>query len=302
MQPLPHEFRDPSLLARALTHASTASSLDNERLEFLGDAVLGLIAAHELHRIEPALSEGQLSTRKAWLVSRPVLAAAAHELGLGARARLGAGLLGGELPVSVLANLYEAVLGAIYLDAGLEAAQSFVRATLAPLVAAPQLREQPAHPKQQLQELCQIEGGRPPLYELLEERGLPHARAFCVRARIGDRVFAPAWGRTVKEAERAAAAEALRELGAAVAGQLDATRGTIVEAALTAQHAHAADAPPSDELATRVQAPLVRWPERGTTAERSNTAERGAPAERSGTVERGAPAERSRTVERGGEA
>lgn len=229
MQPLPHEFRDPSLLARALTHASTASSLDNERLEFLGDAVLGLIAAHELHRIEPALSEGQLSSRKAWIVSRPVLAAAAHELGLGARARLGAGLMGGELPVSVLANLYEAVLGAIYLDAGLDAAQAFVRATLAPLEAAHQVREHPAHPKQQLQELCQIEGGRPPVYELLEERGLPHARAFSVRARIGERTFGPAWGRTVKEAERAAAAEALRALDAPVAAELDPARGSPVE-------------------------------------------------------------------------
>ena len=209
MCPVPHDFRDPSLLELALTHASTGGDADNERLEFLGDAVLDLIVAEELYQCGLDRSEGEMTELKAWVVSRKVLADAARELGLEAEARLGHGMRGRVLPRSVLANLYEAVFGAVYLDAGLEAARTFARETLrAPLQEVLERREAP-NPKQTLQHRGQLETGAPPTYALLEERGHAHAKAFLVAAEVGDRRFPSAWGRTRKEAERWAAHEAL---------------------------------------------------------------------------------------------
>jgi ribonuclease-3 len=151
---------------------------------------------------------------KAWVVSRKVLAAAGRELGLDQAARLGHGLDASALPDSVLANLYEACLGAVYIDAGIEAARAFVAATLAgPLENARAARLE-RNPKQRLQELCQLRTGTPPTYVLLEERGDAHARAFLVAAEISGRRFPSAWGRTRREAEGAAAHEALAVLQA----------------------------------------------------------------------------------------
>src|SRR5262249_9816067 len=130
MSTLPHAFRDERLLELALTHASTGSSEDNERLEFLGDAGLALPVAEELYRVTPPLDEGAMTELKAWVVSRRVLAGAARGLGLAERARVGGGLRDRTLTPSMLANLYEAALGAVYLDGGLAAAQGFVHATL----------------------------------------------------------------------------------------------------------------------------------------------------------------------------
>ena len=207
--PVPHEFRDPSLLDLALTHASTGSEEDNERLEFLGDAVLDLIVAEELYRSDLQRSEGEMTELKAWIVSRQVLAGAARELGLEGHAKLGPGMRGRILPRSVLANLYEAVLCAVYLDAGLEAARAFADATLrGPMDEVSERREAP-NPKQSLQHKGQVQTGSPPNYVLLEERGHAHAKAFLVAAEIAGRRFPGAWGRTRKEAERWAAHEAL---------------------------------------------------------------------------------------------
>ena len=116
MSPLPDnlwDFRDPRLLELALTHASTGASTDNERLEFLGDAVLDLIVAEELYRLVPELSEGAMTELKAWVVSRKVLAGVARSLELDGRARVGQGMKARALTSSVLANLYEAALGAV---------------------------------------------------------------------------------------------------------------------------------------------------------------------------------------------
>lgn len=209
MLPLPHTFADPGLLELALTHASTGARSDNERLEFLGDAVLDLVMAEELFRAEPPLDEGAMTELKAWVVSRKVLAGAARMLGLDEAARVGAGQRARALTSSMLANLYEAVLGAVYLDAGFEPARAFVRTTLAaPLEHVRALRSA-THEKQVLQQRCQLASGAPPSYVLVAERGSAHAKAFLVAAESAGRRFPAAWGRTRKEAERWAAHEAL---------------------------------------------------------------------------------------------
>jgi len=209
MAHIPHEFRDAKLLQLALTHASTGSERDNERLEFLGDAVLDLIVAEHLFRAPDRLHEGVMTELKANVVSRRALAEAAAELDLEGAANVGQGLRQRTLPRSVLANLYEALVGAVYLDGGLEAARAFVDRTLAAQLARLADDDGEGHPKQELQQLCQRRWGAPPDYRVLEERGRSHARAFLVAAESGSRRFPSAWGRTVKEAERWAAHEAL---------------------------------------------------------------------------------------------
>jgi ribonuclease III len=209
MSIVPHEFRDPSLLDLALTHASAQAPADNERLEFLGDAALDLIVAEELYGTSPRLSEGEMTELKSSLVSRKALAQVGVTLDLGAHARVGGGLRQRALPTSVLANLVEAVLGAIYLDSGLEAARTFVRAVLAEPFEHVRRRGPTANPKQGLQHLSQARWNEVPVYDLVEERGRAHARSFLVAARLGERSFPAAWGRTRKEAERWAAHEAL---------------------------------------------------------------------------------------------
>jgi len=211
---IPHEFRDAGLLELALTHASTGARSDNERLEFLGDAVLDLIVAEELFRHHAELPEGELTELKAWVVSRRVLADAARALGLQELVRVGQGMKDRALPRSVFANLFEAVLGAVYLDGGLEAAREFALATLRrPLERVKSQRSAP-NPKQELQRHAQLATGSPPDYLVQDERGHAHAKAFLVAARIGERTYPGAWGRTLKEAERWAAHEALLVLSA----------------------------------------------------------------------------------------
>ncbi len=212
MPDVPYSFRDPSLLELALTHASVGGGENNERMEFLGDAVLDLIVADELFRWHTSLPEGDLTEFKAWVVSRRVLADAARALELEGTARVGSGMQDRVLPRSVLANLYEAVLGAVYLDGGFTAAREFALYTLEkPLERVRQSQPGP-NPKQVLQQHCQNLIGRPPTYRVLSQRGKAHARAFLVVAEVNGRRFPSAWGRTRKEAERWAAQEALFQL------------------------------------------------------------------------------------------
>ena len=206
---IPHRFRRPELIELALTHASQGDGPDNERLEFLGDAALDLVVAEELFHRLPETAEGELTQLKASVVSRSALADAARELGLERLARVGGGMRERTLPKSVLANLYEAVFGAVYLDAGYEGARAFALETLRRPLDRVRRRLGVTNPKQSLQHLCQSRWGHPPHYALVHERGRAHARAFLVSARIGKRTFPSAWGRTVKEAERWAAHEAL---------------------------------------------------------------------------------------------
>jgi ribonuclease-3 len=193
----------------ALTHASTGAAEDNERLEFLGDAVLDLIVAEELYRQRPDHAEGAMTELKAWIVSRRVLADVTRDIGMDAMARIGLGMRNRALPRSVLANIYEAYLGAVYLDGGLEAARRFAHITLDKPLTHILTAEGEPNPKQTLQRHGQLATGEPPTYVVVRERGHAHAKAFLVAAEIGKRRFPSAWGRTLKEAERWAAHEAL---------------------------------------------------------------------------------------------
>ena len=205
-----HTFGDAELRIRALTHASAPTAENNERLEFLGDTVLDLIAAEQLYLRYPDQSEGWLTTAKSWLVSRETLAKAAREVGLAELATFGAGMTAESAPRSVHANLYEAVLGAIYIDAGLDAARAWVLVTLATALNSAERTGEERNHKQRLQEIAQTGGGQPPEYALLDQRGDAHRRAFLVQAQIEDTPYPPAWGRTRREAERFAAMEALQ--------------------------------------------------------------------------------------------
>ena len=209
MQEWTYEFSNLELRDLALTHASSSGERNNERLEFLGDAVLDLIVAEELYKKHPELPEGSMTQLKAGVVSRKSLARAADALGLALEARLGRGMRGRVLPTSVLANLFEAMVGAIYLDGDYLAARSFSLAYLGDALEQARLTEPVENPKQSLQQLTQARWGVLPDYQLIERRGRAHARAFLVSASISETNYPSAWGRTRKEAESWAAHEAL---------------------------------------------------------------------------------------------
>ena len=213
-----HRFSDPEIGVLALTHASAGVSdgigrRDNERLEFLGDTVLDLVVAEALFGDRARYPEGALTEMKAQVVSRQALAIAAQRLGLPDHARLGRGLDRHALSRSVLANLYEAYLGAVNHGGGQRAERELALDTLAPELGAARERGGHPRPKQAFQEECQQRFDGPPTYEVLRTRGDDNARSFLVVAHAGGEEFPSAWGRTVKEAEHWAAYEALLDLG-----------------------------------------------------------------------------------------
>lgn len=214
---LGYRFRDGGLLELALTHRSWANEQDlganYERLEFLGDAVLGLVTAEWLYTEHPELPEGQLSKRKAVLVSQPALARHARRLGLGEELRLGVGeeRSGGREKASLLADSLEAVFGAIFLDSGLEPARKVI---LPLLERGEDEREHRRHQdaKTRLQELTQARGWDLPEYRLVSEEGPDHAKTFRFECRVAGELLGGGEGRTKKLAEQRAAAAALKAL------------------------------------------------------------------------------------------
>jgi ribonuclease-3 len=206
-----YEFRDKELLAEALTHKSHAtesgSSRYNERLEFLGDSVLGLIVAYYLFLKNPSEDEGFLSKNKSALVSRANLARWAETLGLGRHLNLGAGehLSGGSHRHSILSNALEAVLGAVYLDGGLPPVEKIV----IPWLDGQVPESLDADNKSALQELIQKKHKRPPDYELVSETGPEHDKLFTVRVYLGKKTLGIGAGKNKKEAQQAAARNAL---------------------------------------------------------------------------------------------
>jgi ribonuclease-3 len=221
---LGHQFRDPRWLMQALMHSSriperTAEDppVDNEKLEFLGDAVLELVASEELVRAFPDWNEGQLSKSRARLVNATALSTAAQRLRLGHYLRLGRGeeKTGGRSKPALLADAYEAVIAAIYLDAGLEAAREFVRRSLIEgvMVGEAEHLGRPDH-KSALQELLQARGVAPASYHIVEETGPDHEKTFRVEVRIAGEITAVGTGKTKKEAEQSAAVAALMQFGA----------------------------------------------------------------------------------------
>jgi ribonuclease III len=224
---LEHRFSSAGLLRRALTHSSLAHernsaealSEDNETLEFLGDAVVGLVAAEHVYRLYPELSEGELTRMRGALVSRRHLAEVAAQLELGKYLLLGRGeeRSGGRMKTALLANAMEAVIGALYLDAGLETARRFIdRHVIAPVVAA--LHEQLTAGsgmgdfKSVLQELLQARRQGQPDYRTTGETGPDHRKRFFVEVRVAGTTLAEGEGRTRKHAEQDAARQAIDKL------------------------------------------------------------------------------------------
>ncbi len=214
---LGYVFQDPTLLQTALTHSSYANEnrrqeLEcNERLEFLGDAVLGMTVAEWLFRHCRRLPEGQMTKIRAELVCEQSLAAAAQELELGSDLRLGHGeeLSGGRTRPSILADAVEAIIAAVYLDGG-DAAALIQRLILAPAQA--RLRPAATDYKTALQELVQRRTGSRIAYMLTGESGPDHNKQFTVAVAVNGEVRGEGTGRSKKEAEQAAAHQALEEL------------------------------------------------------------------------------------------
>lgn len=221
-----YQFRNRELLTQAMTHRSWAHEqvsprsqrdarrLHNEALEFLGDSVLGLLVADYLFRAYPRASEGELSRMKHRLVSAPTLAKASTELGLGDFVRFGRGeeKSGGRRKAALLADVFEAVIGAIFVDGGLTAATSFVERTLGEeLRDADPIAAAAADPKTMLQERLQANHEPAPLYTVIETLGPPHHRTFHVELKWNGGT-ARGEGRTIKAAEAAAAQMALEQM------------------------------------------------------------------------------------------
>jgi ribonuclease-3 len=215
-QRLGYAFRDRALLATALTHASIADRrlVSNERLEFLGDAVLGLVACEHLFRWLPEHLEGELTKVKSHVVSRQTCAEMAGELGLDECIQLGKGMgPRSSLPQSVRAAVLEAVVGAIYLDGGLEAARTLLLRLLESRVEQVSRTGHQYNYKSVVQQSLTSLGMPPPMYVVLDEKGPDHAKCFEVAVVSGERRFPSCWGASKKAAEQAAALEALRQLG-----------------------------------------------------------------------------------------
>jgi len=220
-QRLGHTFADAELLRQALTHASYGHEKrqrvpDNQRLEFLGDAVLQLAVTAELYRRFPVKPEGRLTVLRARLVNRHHLQALALEVGLGEHLILGRGeesSQGRERP-SILADAMEAVIGAIFAEAGWDAARSIILRLLEPSLAAIAKEDDPggANPKGTLQEKLQAEGEQPPFYKCISETGPAHARVYEVVVEWQGRELGRGQGASKKEAETRAAEAALAGL------------------------------------------------------------------------------------------
>ena len=205
---------------KALTHSSripeesTDTMKSNERLEFLGDAVLDVIISEMLFRQYPDLSEGELTTMRSSLVSSTGLANRARDLDLGQFLFLGHGeeKSGGRQKDSILANAYEAVIGAIYLDGGIQSATDFVRCHIWDAHETILQTEGGNNYKGELLEYCQKELHRAPKYTLVKEEGVEHKKTYTLQVLVGKKVMGTGVGKNKKEAEQHAAADALRKI------------------------------------------------------------------------------------------
>jgi len=216
---LKYEFHDKALLLTALSHSSYANEnksaglMSNERLEFLGDSVLGQVVSSHLYLSFPKMPEGQMTRLRAELVCEQSLYEVAKDLGLGAYIRLGKGEehTGGRQRESILADAVEALIAAIYLDGGLSVAKSFIdRYVLS------KLDTMDTHPlsdyKTALQEFIQRRSGQTLSYELLSESGPDHNKSFTMQVRLNERPIGVGHGHTKKEAEQFAAKSGLEEI------------------------------------------------------------------------------------------
>ena len=217
-QVLDYRFQDESLLREALTHASSAGDRlqSNERLEFLGDAILGFVVCEHLYLEYTDLLEGEMTKIKSAVVSRRLCARISEEINLHEMLNLGKGMEGRRnVPGSVSAAVFESIVAAIYLDGGIEPTRRFIlRHLTEPIREAAESAHQQNF-KSVLQHYAQKALPHNPSYLLLNERGPDHAKSFEVCVEIDDQRFSSAWASSKKEAEQKAALMALHELGLA---------------------------------------------------------------------------------------
>lgn len=210
-------FHDRELLRESLTHASLADHRlqSNERLEFLGDSVLGYVVCEYLFHQYPELHEGDMTKIKSAVVSRRACAKVSRAIGLDDFLNLGKGMSGRpSLPSSVAAAAVESVIAAIYLDGGIEPAKAFILEHMVPLIEAAAESAHHQNYKSALQQHAQQASPHHPVYILLDEKGPDHAKCFEVCVEINGRRYPSAWAHAKKEAEQRAAYNAMIELGA----------------------------------------------------------------------------------------
>ncbi|MFS4459861.1 ribonuclease III [Bdellovibrio sp. HCB2-146] len=217
---LQHKFKNPQLLERALTHKSYANELKtptehNEKLEFLGDAVIDLVVGEFLYEKFPQDTEGGLSKKRASIVNENALSELAIEMGLNKLLQLGKGEIqtGGDSKPRLISSSFEALVGALYLDAGFEVTRTYLRKEFEKLctrVCSGQADFESDY-KTRLQELVQKSMKETPRYEVLAEEGPPHEREFLVCVKVKDEVWAQGRGKSKKNAEQVAAKNALVE-------------------------------------------------------------------------------------------
>jgi len=210
-----YKFNNIELLATALHHASAADNRlqSNERMEFLGDSVLGLVVCHELYKRFPDYLEGELTKVKSMIVSRKTCGRIGQKLDLGQYLKVGKGMSSqSAVPDSCVSAALESVIGAIYIDGGDEAARKFIIEQIYDLLDNADASQHQENYKSMLQQYAQRHLDSTPNYEMLDEKGPDHSKCFEVGVLIGHQRFGSAWGPSKKDAEQAAAYHALQEL------------------------------------------------------------------------------------------
>ena len=211
-----YSFRDKSKLKEALTHASSAHHRlgSNERMEFLGDAILGFVICELIFEQFPMLLEGDLTKIKSVVVSRTTCAKISEDLELQDFLFVGKGMnANAKVPRSVMSDVFESLVAAIYLDGGNAPARDFIVRHMQPEIDRAAAGDDDANYKSLLQQMAQRDFGTTPTYSLLEESGPDHDKSFRVSAFVSGREYPPAWGRNKKEAEQRAASNALAAIG-----------------------------------------------------------------------------------------
>ncbi len=213
------KFNNPKLLEQAFTHRSylneTKESLEsNERLEFLGDSILSFVITSYIYKLRPKDAEGDLTNLRSYIVKTKSLAEAAQNLGLGEMLKLSKGEEqgGGRQNIQLLANTYEALIGAVFMDAGIEAAKKLIDETLLPNFQKELQMGPPKDAKSNLQEITQEKTKQSPQYKILETRGPDHAKQFVIGVFINGKEMGKGEGFSKQEAEEIAATQALEKL------------------------------------------------------------------------------------------
>ncbi|MCC5822247.1 MAG: ribonuclease III [Phycisphaerales bacterium] len=211
-----HTFRDEGLLRLAFRHASVTDSRleSNERMEFLGDAILGMFVCERIYQLYPNSLEGEMTKIKSLAVSRRTCAKMARDMGLEHHIEVGKGMRTHErLPASLSAAVLEAIVAALYLDAGMEAVRRFLEPRIDPLIEDAVRSGHQHNFKSVLQQHAQQAMGCAPIYRILDEKGPDHAKAFRIAVELDGVVHEASWGQSKKQAEQQAAFNALCALG-----------------------------------------------------------------------------------------